>query len=68
MAVFAADVGVPYASAQSMKGRDAINPIYWPRIIRAAERRGVDGVTYEALVQMYAQRYGGPVGNALTAA
>ena len=49
---FAADVGVPYSHAQVMKQRRSISATYWPRVLRAAERRGVS-LTEKDLVRMH---------------
>lgn len=49
---FAADVGVPYYHAQVMKQRKSISADYWPRVLRAAERRGLP-LTEKDLFQMH---------------
>lgn len=48
---FASDVGVAYGTAQVMRFRDRIDDRYWVAMVEAAERRGLDGVTYEALAR-----------------
>lgn len=65
---FANDLDIPYTTAGSMKSRDAINPVYWPRIVASAKARGIRGVTYERLVAAYATRYEAPAVGNLTAA
>lgn len=38
-----------------MKARGSIPVKYWPRLINAAKRRGIDGVTHKALVEAHAR-------------
>lgn len=56
LTTFAADINVPTKHASAMKTRNSINVDYWPDVIAAAERRGLEGVTYERLTLMHAKR------------
>ena len=53
-AAFAVDVNVPYESAKAMCRRGSIPPCYWVRVVRAASRRGIVGVTFERLAELVA--------------
>ena len=44
-AAFGAAIGIPDSHARAMKTRDSIPPEYWPRTVRAAEAKGLAGVT-----------------------
>jgi hypothetical protein len=46
---FAEDVDVSYERAKSWRHRSSIPDYAWRRVIAAAQRRGIDGVTWEAL-------------------
>lgn len=56
LTTFASDISIPVKHASAMKARDSINVDYWPDLIAAAERRGLEGVTYERLALMHAKR------------
>lgn len=56
LTTFAADIRVPTKHASAMKARDSINVDYWPDVIAAAERREIEGITYERLTLMHAKR------------
>lgn len=56
LTTFADDIRVPVKHASAMKSRGSINVDYWPELIAAAERRGLEGVTYERLTLMHAKR------------
>lgn len=47
-------LGVRTEHAGSMRSRGAIHPRHWPRLIAAAKERGIEGVTYETLGEMFA--------------
>lgn len=49
---FAEAVRVPYSHARVMKVRDSIAPLYWPRMVAAAESRGLQGISYEMLTKL----------------
>lgn len=49
LADFASDIGVPENTAKQMRTRNSINARYWPALVRAAQSRGIDGVTFEDL-------------------
>lgn len=51
-------IGVKPFHAQTMKTRGSIPLAYWPALIKAAEERGIQGVTYESLTMMAANRKG----------
>lgn len=48
---FAKDVDCGYEAARKMRERNSIAPEHWPNVIAAAEKFGVEGVTYEWLAQ-----------------
>lgn len=49
-AELARDIGLKREShATVMKHRGSIPVVYWPQLIEAASRRGIEGVTFEAL-------------------
>lgn len=41
------------STASEMKRSGSIRVRYWPKIIAAASERGIEGVSYESLVQMH---------------
>ncbi len=49
---FAADVGVPYETANSWKKRNSIPAKNWPEVIAAAGRGGFPDVTFERLAKL----------------
>ncbi|NTG26153.1 hypothetical protein G6L08_03260 [Agrobacterium rhizogenes] len=53
-AAFAFDVCVPYEAAKAMRRRGSIPSCYWVRVVSAAKRRGIDGVTFERLAKLIA--------------
>lgn len=48
-ASLAADLGVKVTSVRQMKWRNSVSPQRWVALVRAAEARGIPGVTYETL-------------------
>jgi len=56
IADFAADVGCEYEAARQMKLRNSIAPWHWPSVIKAAEKRGVSGVSLEWLTKQRAMQ------------
>ncbi|KLK91395.1 hypothetical protein AA309_20040 [Microvirga vignae] len=38
-----------------MKARGSIPVVHWPRLISAAKKRGIKGITYEVLVNAHAR-------------
>lgn len=54
LAAFAADLGVKYVTAQVMRHRDSISARHWGRLVKAARRRGFEGVTLDALAAIAA--------------
>lgn len=53
----ASDLGIGTAHARTMRERNSIPPIHWPRLVEAASRRGFKGVTHDALAVAYADRF-----------
>ena len=53
---FADAVGITRNHAAVMRLRNVIPPMYWAAVVKAAAARQLDGVTYEALGAMYAQK------------
>lgn len=49
LASFAEDVGVGYEAAKAMRRRNSVPGAYWMRMVSAATRREISGVTLEAL-------------------
>jgi hypothetical protein len=58
IAAFGRDIGVKDVTARAMRARDSIPPEFWTRLVVAAERRRLAGVTYELLAQIAARRKG----------
>lgn len=56
LTTFAADIGVPVKHASAMKARDSLPDEYRPAVVESANRRGIEGVTYELLTLMHAMR------------
>jgi len=56
LANFARDLGVRVEHAGSMKHRKSIPSTHWLAVVRAAEGRGIEGVTLEMLAEMAAAR------------
>ena len=54
IAEFAADAGCGYEAARQMRRRASIPPAYWLRIIDAAERRKLDGITLLRMAELAA--------------
>jgi hypothetical protein len=48
----AADLGVPYLNVQMMKFRNSIPSAYWPKVVAAARRRGMEHSTLQLMVQL----------------
>jgi hypothetical protein len=57
IATFAADMGVPYYHAQTMRYRSSISVEKWPDVIAAAKKRGF-GITHDDLAKMRGRRRG----------
>lgn len=49
---FAEDIGVDRKHAHAMFARDSIPPYYWLAVVKAASRRGYEGITYELLARL----------------
>ena len=47
------DVG--FSTASEMRRRGSIPVKYWPKLVAACEAEGVDGITYERLVEMHSE-------------
>lgn len=55
-ASFGEIIGKPIGTASAMKTRDVIPPAHWNAVVRGAALHGINGVTYELLSMLYAQR------------
>jgi hypothetical protein len=55
LTAYAADIGVRYGTAQVMRYRGSIPAKYWKRVVAAAARRGIDGVSLELLASIEAE-------------
>lgn len=49
VAIFADDVGVPYVTAAAWRQRNSIPAQRWSAVVKAAQKRGIEGVTLEIL-------------------
>jgi hypothetical protein len=49
-------IGVPTEHATAMKRRGSIPAAYWPKLISSAAEGGIEGISYEALARLAAQR------------
>lgn len=56
---FARDIGIKPSHAEVMKVRKSIPPSHWPKIVKAAERRGCSEITYELLAKIAARASAG---------
>ncbi len=52
---FADDLRIPYVNAQVMYHRDSITAERWVEVVTAAQRRGLNRVTYELLARLKAR-------------
>jgi hypothetical protein len=50
---FAEVLGKRPSTVSEMKRRGSVPVEYWPRIVAAAQQLGMQGLSYEALVQMH---------------
>jgi DNA-binding transcriptional regulator YdaS (Cro superfamily) len=48
-------IGIKPFHAQTMKTRDSIPPEYWPAIVSAAKKLGIEGITADALMDIAAK-------------
>ena len=51
LAVFADDIGVSYEAAKKMSQRRSIGREHWLKIVDAALRRGIDGISVELIAR-----------------
>jgi hypothetical protein len=49
-------IGKRTEHATAMRRRGSIPVAYWPRIVNEAQTRGIDGLNYDALVAIHAER------------
>jgi hypothetical protein len=49
-------IGKRTEHATAMRRRKSIPVAYWPRIVDEAQARGIDGLNYDALVAIHAER------------
>jgi hypothetical protein len=52
---YAEDIGVRYGTAQVMRYRGSIPARYWKRVVAAAARRGIEGVSLDLLASIEAE-------------
>lgn len=52
---FASEVGCGYEAARQMRRRDSIAPEHWQKVISAAKRRGISGVSLGWLAETRAK-------------
>lgn len=52
----ATDLGVGYESAKAYKRRNSIPSEHWSALIKAADKRGIEGITAERLAALAANR------------
>jgi hypothetical protein len=57
IAPLAALLSVEESHVRTMKTRDSIPPEYWGLILDEVRRRGVDGLSFDALRQMRTERF-----------
>lgn len=50
------DIGTTPEHVKQMRRRDSIPSDYWPRAVRGARKRHIDGVTLELLARLRASR------------
>jgi hypothetical protein len=55
LTTYAEDIGVRYGTAQVMRYRGSIPARYWKRVVAAAARRGIDGVSLDLLASIEAE-------------
>lgn len=53
---FATDVNLAYVTAKQMRRRNSIAPGHWPKVVAAAKRRRIDGISIEKLGTLAVQR------------
>lgn len=53
---FADDIGVTYGASKQMRRRNSIAPGYWDLLVKNAARRGIEGVSLDALSSAAAER------------
>jgi len=49
---FADDIGIDRKHAHAMFARDSIPPYHWLNVVKAASKRGYEGITYELLARL----------------
>lgn len=53
---FADDIGEEAGTCRQWRNRETIPPRVWTRVVAAAERRGIPGVTFEGLAKIAADQ------------
>lgn len=56
MEAFARDIGASINTAKAIRQRGWIPDWYWWRVVRAAERRDLKGVSFETLAKLAKER------------
>lgn len=51
IAAFADDIGVAYETAKKMNQRSSIGRDYWLKVVEAAAKRGIDGISIELIAR-----------------
>jgi len=57
MTEFARDTGIKRTHVGTMMVRRSIPPSHWPRVVNAAARRGISGVSFDLLSSLYERRF-----------
>lgn len=52
---FADDIGEAYGTVKAMRRRGTIPVAYWLRVVAAAKRRKITGVTFRTLTELHAE-------------
>lgn len=53
---FARVIGKPIEHASVIRVRDRIPVAYWQAIVDAAQEQGIEGITYERLVELHSSK------------
>ena len=59
----AREIGIESCHARTMRARGSIPPAYWTRIVAAAARLRIDGITFERLAALAARGHAVPARN-----
>lgn len=53
---FGSAIGIPDSHARAMRARKSIPDGYWLRVVKAAEDRGIEGITLESFAELAKER------------